>query len=218
MAHADVIEAVKRGDAERLRAQLEADPDAAAARDADGVSARLLALYHGREDLARLLAGEGGPLDVFEAAALGDAERVRQLLAHDAGPVRARSADGFTPLHLAAFFGRDEAARLLLDAGADPNAVAANRMKVTPLHSAIAARHGSIALALIERGASPNVRQEQGWTPLHSAARNGDAGIVEALLHAGAEPAAPNDAGVTPAALAREAGHEAIARRLEAGR
>jgi ankyrin repeat protein len=218
MAHPDVVEAVTRGDAERLRALLAADPGAAAARDARGVSARMLALYHGHEDLARLLAGQGGPLDPFEAAALGDVPSLGEALARDPGRVRSRSADGFTPLHFAAFFGRGAAARVLLDAGADPDAVAANAMKVTPLHSAIAARHGAIAVELIARGASPNVRQEQGWTPLHSAARNGDAEIVEALLRAGADPSAANAAGVTPAALAREAGHEAIVRRLEAGR
>jgi len=218
MSHAQVIEAVQSGDPERLRALVASDPSDAAARDASGVSARMLALYRGREDLAKILAGAGGPLDVFEAAALGEEARIRELLEQDPARVRARSADGFTALHFAAFFGRDGAATQLLDRGADPDAVAQNPMQVTPLHSAVAARHATVARALIDRGAAPGVRQQEGWTPLHSAARNGDLETVERLLRAGADPSARNDAGASVADIARDAGHESIVRRLESGR
>jgi uncharacterized protein len=218
MAGADLIDAVQSGDLGRVRACLDADPSAATARDPQGVSARLLALYRGREDLARMLAGAGDPPDVFEAAALGDLDRLRERLDRDPSQARGRTADGFTALHLACFFGRDAAALLLLDRGADPDAVAQNPMRVTPLHSAVAAKHGGIARLLLDRGASPHVRQQEKWTPLHGAAHNGDLETVECLLRAGADPAARNDAGTSVAEIARDAGHTAIAGRLEAGR
>ena len=68
------------------------------------------------------------------------------------------SVDGFTPLHFACFFSQPQTAALLLEHGADGNAVAQNAMKVTPLHSATAARNLPIVTLLLTHGASPNVR------------------------------------------------------------
>src|SRR5579885_521638 len=140
------------------------------------VSLLLRAKYEGRNDDAEALAkGRGdADLDVFEAAALGRTARLQAIL--DAEPSRANgfAEDGFTALHLAAFFGHAASAALLLDRGADPNAIARNAMKVAPLHSAAAARAHDVARALLERGADPNARQEGGFTPLHSSANSGD--------------------------------------------
>lgn len=72
------------------------------------------------------------PMDVFEAAAFGRAELLDGWLRSDPADAWAWSADGFTALHFAAFFGGEVVARLLLDAGADPDAVARNEMRVRP--------------------------------------------------------------------------------------
>src|SRR5436190_22965037 len=61
------------------------------------------ALYQGQRDLARRLADEADGLTLAEAAALDEVDRVRELLDEGAG-ADARTLDGFTPLHLAAFF------------------------------------------------------------------------------------------------------------------
>ena len=62
---------------------------------------------------------------MFEAAALGYADRLAEEL-ETGGRAQAVSADGFTALHLAAYFGKAEAARRLLDAGAEVDAVSQN--------------------------------------------------------------------------------------------
>jgi ankyrin repeat protein len=80
------------------------------------------ALYRGDEKGAAEIRATLAQPDVFEAAALGEVETLRTLLDADASGVSAWSDDGFTPLHYAAFFGRPEAARLLLERGADPAA------------------------------------------------------------------------------------------------
>ena len=101
-----------------------------------------------------------------------------ERLAADPGAASARTADGFTPLHYAAFFGGPEVTRVLLDAGADPGLRSANDFAVMPLHSAVAAGRTEVALLLIAAGADPDVTQRHGWTPLHGAADNGLAEVV----------------------------------------
>ena len=79
----------------------------------------LYALYVREPEIARLLAAAKGRLDVFEAAALGDATSLAAILAADPLAAVDWSPDGFTALHLAAFLGDAACAGILLDAGAD---------------------------------------------------------------------------------------------------
>ena len=217
MSAAALLAAIDAGDDAGVTAALAADPAAAAARDADGVSATLHALYRGQAAIAERIAAALTELDVFEAAALGRIERLRELLAANPALATARSADGFTALHYPAFFGRGEAAAAaaaLLDAGADVNARSDNAFSVLPIHSAVAGGHDAVVAVLVDAGADVNARQRHGWTPLHGAAQNGSLASVEKLLAAGADGAARNDDGVDAIALAREAGHDTIVARL----
>lgn len=175
------------------------EPGRAAARDERGVSALMCTLYQRRPDLAEVLRGAGVPLDLFEAAAVGDAARVAELLA--GGGVAAWSPDGFTALHLAAFFGQDRVARDLLAAGADPGAVSRSPMAVQPLHSAAAGGHRRVVAALLEAGADPNARQHGGFTALHAAVARDDVVLVDLLLAHGADASLAADDGRAPAAF-----------------
>ncbi|MEA2460149.1 MAG: uncharacterized protein QOH90_326 [Actinomycetota bacterium] len=180
------------------------------------VSAILQAVYAGDKDTLERLLSEEPDLDVFEAAALGDTERLVQLVGEDAGATARKSPDGFTPLHLAAFFGHPDAVKILLAAGADVSIAADNDMKVLPLHSAAAVSRADIAELLIDAGAELNVGQNGGWTPLHSAAHNGAAELVDLLLERGADPTIAADDGRTPRDMAAEEGHEQVLDRLRA--
>lgn len=183
-----IFEAIASHDEVSLRKILRTDPSAAHAVNADGISALMWALYHHEPGFAALIAGEGIELTIWEAAASGDRRTVERLLeleprfASDVGP------DGFTALHLAAFFGHPEIVRTLLAHGANANSVAQNQSRVTPLHSAVAGRHLECVTDLLAGGAVPNVTQAGGFTPLHSAAEHGDRQIYDALIAAGAQP------------------------------
>ena len=170
----------------------------------------LQAVYRGDAAARDAILARRGPEDAFEAAAVGDAERLRDLL-DDPGAV---APDGFTPLHLAAFFRHPEPVRLLIERGAPVNAVAANPTLLQPLHSAAAGGDAECVRLLVEAGADVNARQEGGFVPLHAAAQNGDEAALELLLAAGADPSAATDDGRTAADLARENGHDAIVARL----
>ena len=210
----ELIAAVKAGDAARVAQLVGAEPALSSARDEDGVSALMLARY--RVDRAvtdALLLGDP-ELDVYEAATLGYVDRLRERLDEDPSRVSTRSTDGFTALHFAAFFGKPEAARILLEAGAPVDACAENEIRAQPLHSAAAGRHLEVCRLLLAAGADVNARQAGGYTPLHAAAQNGDPEMVELFLSARADPTATTDAGETPAATAEAAGHQDVARRL----
>jgi len=209
------LDAVRGGDVGRVRELLVADRGLATTRDPGGISALMLARYHGHPEVAAAILDAGPDLDVHEAAIAGDRDAVRAHLDADPALANARSPDGFTPLHFAAFFGDAATAQLLLERGADPRAVAANSLRVTPLHSAAAARNADVAHLVLDAGADPNARENGGYTPLHTAADNGDDGLVALLLEHGADASSVADDGRTPAAVARAKGHEALAETLE---
>jgi uncharacterized protein len=167
-------------------------------RDGQGLSPAMHALYRGETEEAESLVPDEP--NVFEAAAFGHAERLGELLESDPGLARAFSGDGFTALHLAAFFGHPEAVRLLLDRGADPNAVATSEQigPVQPLHSAAAAGGLDSVRLLLEHGADVDARQGGGFTALHAAAASGDTELARLLLAGGADAAAKTDDGREP--------------------
>ena len=151
----DLFAAIDAGQPDRVRSILDADASLAAARDGDGVSAVMHALYHGQREVAEIVAGRLPALDVFEAAGLARADEVARLVAGDPSLAGAWSADGFTALHFAAFFGGGGAAAALLAAGADPNLRSRNELEVMPIHSAVAGGHRDVVIALLDAGRGP---------------------------------------------------------------
>lgn len=153
------------------------------------MTAVLEALYRGDRDEAERLAGDK-ELNVFEAAALGRTERLREVLDEDPARATAFGDDGFHALGLACFFGHVDAARLLLERGADVNAVSRNeRIQTAAIHAAAASgdagsdestRYELVKLVL-EHGADPNLEQAGGFRAIDAARQNGDE-RVEALL------------------------------------
>ena len=160
------------------------------------------AVYYRRNELLSILLATDPPLDLFEAAALGKPELMARLVDEDPAEMAACSPDGFTPLHLACFFGHFHCAQLLIRRAADVNAVADNPMAVAPIHSAAAGRHLDIVKLLLNNEACVNARQRGGWTALHAAAMNGDQAMVDALLEAGADAGLESDDGKTASDMA----------------
>jgi hypothetical protein len=118
---------------------------------------------------------------------------------------------GDTALHLAAAGYRVEIVRMLLAAGADPNA-ATNRRRSSPLHYAAdgfitgpgwnAKRQVETIRCLLDKGADIHSQDKNGATPLHRAARTRCVAAVRCLLRAGSDPTLENLPGSTPFHLA----------------
>ncbi len=207
----DFLAAIKDGNGARVRELLADDPSLAEVRDENGVSALMLARYHGAHEATAAIRAARAELDVFEAAALGDADRVHELLHVDPSLVDARSPDDGTALHFAAFFAQPETARLLVDHDADVHAVSPTFGNVTPLHSAAAGASAEIVHLLLAAGADANARQNGGFTALHAAAQNGDAAMARDLLEHGAEVDPLTEDGRSALAIAEEQGHDEVA-------
>ncbi|MEM1177674.1 MAG: ankyrin repeat domain-containing protein [Acidobacteriota bacterium] len=179
-------------------------------RDVAGASAVQLAVYHGLDEMLGILLRADVALDLAEASAAGQMERVRELIDGEAD-VNEPGGDGFHPLTLAATYGRVEVAEALVAAGADPSSAAANPTLTTPLHGAAGCKRSEpaekIVAGLIDAGADVDAEQAGGFTALHRAAGVGHTAVVKRLIDAGADATIESDLGVTAKDLASERGH-----------
>lgn len=213
-----LLQAVGEDDGEAVRELVREDPgllQTAKGLERDGPSPILEALYLGASEALEALLEIAPTLGVHEAAALGDAERLRELLEVEPARLSSLSDDGWTPLHLACFFDRPEAVRLLLDRGASVEVTSHNAMANRPLHAALAGGAGrEVVEAMLDSGAEVGAQAGGGYTPLHLAASRGSAELVELLLDRGAVPSSRADDGSTPPEIAAERGHPEVAERL----
>jgi ankyrin repeat protein len=212
----ELFEAVVEDDLGRARRIVGEEAGLARAKGEDGITAAQLARYLGRGAMLEMLIDVGPPLDVFEAAMLGRTARVRELLDAEPGLARAYSPDGFTALHFAAYYGSPETVALLVERGADVEAVTMNFLSNMPLHAAAAGRGPALETCevLVRAGADVNAKQHGGFSVLHTPAHHGGLAMAELFLRHGADASAKNDDGKTPVNVAREQGHSELAARL----
>jgi RNA polymerase sigma factor (sigma-70 family) len=216
----ELLKAARAGDADKVKQILAADPRMIAARDPLGNTALIVAVNSGHHELAELLLSAGLYLDLYEAAAIGNSERVLELITEDPARIDSFSPEGFTPLMLAAHFGHEETTTKLLNAGAHLDTVSKHEIGVTALHAALFGGKTATAEVLIKRGADVTLKRggkgwpRAGWTALHYGAANGFAELVALLLESGADVNVTDDEGKTPLTIALEQKEETTAELL----
>ncbi len=209
------FDAVRTGDSAKVAQMIDADPALLTAVDDNGLGSFTVARYSRQDAIAKLLLDRGVHLDINAAAMAGVTGRVLELLEEDRNCVGVYSHDGWTPLHLASFFGNEACVSILLANGAKPNARSRNAMENTPLHAAAAGRHKDVVERLLKNDADVNAQQKGGWTPLHAAAQNGDVAMARTLLANGAHANVRADNNQTPLDLALTRGHQDMVELLE---
>jgi ankyrin repeat protein len=120
------------------------------------------------------------PYEILKAAELGDVPRIRQLL--DEGADVDSVTDGrypWTPLMYASFHGRTDAARLLLERGADPDHEDLDFYRSITV--AAAEGHWDIVRILVERGADATKGDGQSTTALGYATKQGEEEMIRYL-------------------------------------
>jgi ankyrin repeat protein len=144
-----IFELIDSGDAQGVRDLLSTNPAVAVEHDENGLTVLMRAAYRGG-DVFDAVRSATPPLEPFDRIMVGESDG---LPAPDAW-----TPDGFTPLHMAAFARNVEAARALLEAGADPNVYAtASFARVTPLGTCAFAGADDVAELLLAHGADPTL-------------------------------------------------------------
>ncbi len=161
--------------------------------------------------IAKLLLARGAEMNLRAAVALGEAARVREIVAGDPGVLR--RTDRWIrggPLTLAVRHGRIEMVRVLLDLGADVDERTTLDLEETvpswgePLWCAAYAGRCDIAELLLDRGADPNANvYASGWPLDHAYARKDEA-LKQLLISRGAKPQPWTVAGAQEVETARQ--------------
>lgn len=154
------------------------------------------------------------PTPLHQAVESGNLQLVKQLLQENSNlNIEAKSTNGNTPLHLAAYFGHTEVARILVKAG-NAKLEAKNFFGETPLHLAASFGSTETLVALVQMGAKKEEKDESGGTPMHSAARVGDCEAVRMMVYLGFNQKAKNNKGKTPLQVAESKGNNEVAETL----
>lgn len=173
-----IFELVDNDDADGIRALLTRDPAAVEARDETGVSPFVRATYGGRQASADAIRSTGALTDPWDRLLAGESDGLPAP--------EAWSADGFTPLHLAAFVDNAPAAEALIAGGADVNAVAtASFARVTPLGTCSFTGALNVAKLLLEHGADPHIGEDGNYTVEAEAIARGNEELAALIAAAG---------------------------------
>jgi len=155
---------------------------------------------------SRATAASSGLAAMIAAARSGDATRLRMELANGTDVDSVDPTSSRTALHWAAAEGQFEIAEVLLEAGADLNAI--DRVGMGPLAMAAKGGHPTLVETLLGAGANVNMRDAAGGSPLLWAAGLGNSETVEVLLANGAEVNIADVNGLSPLLWATSIGRD----------
>ncbi|XP_068615362.1 B-cell lymphoma 3 protein homolog [Brachionichthys hirsutus] len=116
--------------------------------------------------------------------------------------LESRNYEGLSPVHLAVLRGYKHLSRMLLDTGADINALDIKSGQ-SPLMHAVESNNADMVHFLIENGCDVNSQSYSGNTALHGACGRGQVETVRLLLKSGADSSLKNYHNDTPVMVAK---------------
>lgn len=213
----DVFEYIKQGDLQSLTRSIREHPEILGVTNSDSMTPLLFAMYLGKAEVAMAMYKVPFAFTIHEKAVMNDLEGVEEMLDADTALLDSYSGDGWTALHLAAFFGNKDVEQILLTRGAQIDIPSRSKASFgnSPLQAAAAMGQSEIVRLLLDNGANPNFVQQPGLlTPLHIAASRKDIEIVRLLVERGASIESVSADGRKPADIADERQNHEIARYL----
>lgn len=149
-----------------------------------------------RREMILFLNKQGVPIDMPAAIAMGQNDRVAELLREKPSLANESSPPSRPLLHQAIMLNQLKIVELMLDAGAKLEMT--DEHGATPLVASAFWGREEITKSLLKHGAKINAKDKNGATALHEAARCAHPADVKLLLDAGADPMAKDDRGRTP--------------------
>ncbi|MCP4429326.1 MAG: DUF664 domain-containing protein [Chloroflexi bacterium] len=140
--------AVQNDNLDPIKSILAGNPKLINAFDQNRLPLILSAQYNDQQKVVKFLEGAGAEIDLFTACAIGRLDVVKQEIEAWPEDVNEYGRDGFTPLHLACYFGREDIALWLIEQGADGVAAAKNGMGKSALDLALENGLEAVAAAL----------------------------------------------------------------------
>jgi hypothetical protein len=152
----------------------------------------------------------------YNAIVLGLDHVLRMLLPREVATINKHFSGGWTPLTAAIAAKQPTAAKILLDAGADPNIAADDEQHngLTALHIAAEQSMEEMVELLLSKGADIHARTFSETTPFYRAARGGSLSILQMLYSAGSDINSRTWDGWTPLFEAVTCGHVGIVQKL----
>jgi ankyrin repeat protein len=192
-----IHDAARKGDVNKIKALLQADPKLVADVDKNGDTPLHVACLHGQLAAVQVLIDAGADVNAknsYGAFTPGDLGAVFSSSSHQ-DPVSLLSVhgvdtrdmkNGYTPLHLCLFANRHkEIMQLLVAKGADVNARASSG--ATPLYFAVLRDQPDDVKFLIDKGADVNLPDAYGGTILDAALQLQYGSMIQILVDHGAD-------------------------------
>jgi ankyrin repeat protein len=219
---ADVHEAAKTGDLQKVQELIKADPDAVNLKDNSGRTPLHWAARNDHLSVVRFLVENGadvnaednrGIIPLYYSVWLGENYEIAECLVNSGADVNFKRDNDTSLLYLVSRDGREKIAELLIKNGADLNHQDA--VGKTPLYISVEHKYRNIVELLMKNGAKISIKDSFGRTPLHQSAIEGYIQIATLLLATGADVNEQDNVGKTPLDYARKYGHEKLARLLK---
>lgn len=210
-----IEEYIETGNHQDLELLLSQDPSLVNQKTSHEISPLLLSCYYHKPQITQVILKFISTITIHEACATGLITHIQMMIDHKKDIVDELSDHGFTPLGIAAHFGKEEVVRLLLAHHANPNIGSQNGYNTYPIHAALGINHDGIAKMLIEGGADVDVLQYGAIAPIHLAAQHGNIDIIILLLEQGADISVLTQTGQSASDLAAEKGFLEIAEILK---
>ncbi|MBL1407670.1 ankyrin repeat domain-containing protein [Sphingobacterium faecale] len=211
MSSTIIEEYIETGNHQDLELLLSQDSSLVHQKTSHDISPLLLSCYYHKPQVTQVILKFITTITIHEACATGLLQHIQMMIEHKKEVVNERSDHGFTPLGIAAHFGKEDVVRLLLLHHANPNIASQNGYNTYPLHASLAANHVGITKMLIESGAEVNVLQYGGIAPLHLAAQHGNIDLIINLLEQGADITQLTNTGQSASDLAVDKGFTELA-------
>lgn len=185
MANHVLTDMIKNGDQSMVIDYLRQEPMLMLSKDNEGRSLFYYAIAYERFDIIEFFISKNYQPDLIEYACLGSTEKVVKTINDQPEQMHTYSPDGWSILHIAAYYGHVSLLIKLIDLGMDIHTISKNAHRQEAIHSASAGNQKKAISCLLKHGAKIDGNGAHN-SPLHISLKNKEYDIIKLLVKNGA--------------------------------